>query len=44
MKNDKVWGLWGVIWTRIEFDMAGRKFGGEGFQEREELQVSKFEI
>ena len=42
-KKDEVWALWGVIWTRNEWDMAEERFGGEGFREREELQTSEFE-
>ena len=44
LKKDEVWGLRGVIWTRIEWDMAVGKIGGEGFRESERLQVSEFQI
>ena len=44
LKKDEVWALRGVIWTGIEWNMAKRKIGGEGFRERERLQVSEFEI
>jgi len=43
-KKDEVWALWGVIWTRNEWDMAEGRIGNEGFRKSEKLQISDFEF
>ena len=45
LKKYEVWALWGVIWTRIEWDMAGRKIGARVFERERScrFQNLKFE-
>ena len=42
MKKDEVWALWGVIWTRIEWDMVERRIGNEGFTREWGVTVFRF--
>ena len=44
MKKGEVWALWGVIWTRNEWDMAEGRIGNKGFRKSEKLQISDFEF
>ena len=40
MKKDEVWALWGVIWTRNEWDMTETRIGNEGSRENEKFLIS----